>query len=71
MKISTKYLKGLMDCYEYQFEKRQTIIRALEIENVKPEQIKVLQDYQLKLEGKMILCKWLIEMSEIPESTQN
>ena len=70
MKISTKYLKGLMDCYEYQFEKWQTIIRKLEIEK-KPEQIKVLQDNLLKLEGKMMLCKWLIEMSEIPESTQN
>ena len=70
MKISTEYLKNLLSCYEKLFEKGQRTIRKLEIEK-KPEQIKVLQDNQLKTEGKMILCKWLIEMSEIPESTQN
>ena len=30
-----------------------------------------LEMEQAKTEGKMMLCKWLIEMSEIPESTQN
>lgn len=69
MKISTKYLKSLLSCYEKSFEKRQRTIRKLEIEK-KPEQIKVLQDDQLKTEGKMILCKWLIEMSEIPEEEE-
>lgn len=69
MKISTKYLKNLLSCYEKSFEKGQRTIRKLEIEK-KPEQIKVLQDNQLKTEGKMMLCKWLIEMSEIPEEEE-
>lgn len=69
MKISTKYLKSLLSCYEKFFEKRQRVIKKLEIEK-KQEQIKVLQDDQLKTEGKMILCKWLIEMSEIPEEEE-
>ena len=69
MKISIKYLKNLLSCYENLFEKGQRTIRKLEIEK-KPEQIKVLQDNQLKTEGKMILCKWLIEMSEIPEEEE-
>ena len=67
MKISTKYLKNLLSCYENLFKRTQYTIRKLEVENSKPEQIKVLQDNQLKLEGKMMLCNWLIEMSEIPE----
>ena len=69
MKISTKYLKSLLSCYEKSFEKRQSTIKKLEIEK-KLEQIKVLQDDQLKTEGKMILCKWLIEMSEISEEEE-
>lgn len=69
MKISAKYLKNLLSCYENLLEKGQRTIRKLEIEK-KPEQIKVLQDNQLKTEGKMILCKWLIEMSEIPEEEE-
>ena len=67
--ISTKYLKSLLSCYQKSFEKRQSTIKILEIEK-KLEQIKVLQDDQLKTEGKMILCEWLIEMSEISEEEE-
>lgn len=70
MKISTEYLKNLLWCYEKTFKNRQKMIKKLEKDGEKTEELKVLQDAQIKAEGKMSLCKWLIEMSEIPEEEE-
>lgn len=70
MEISTEYLKNLLWCYEKTFETRQKIIKKLEKDEGKMEESKVLQDAQIKIEGEISLCKWLIEMSEIPEEEE-
>ena len=70
MQISAKYLKSLLSCYEKSFEKRQRAIKKLEKDEEKTKELKVLQDAQIKAEGKMSLCNWLIEMSEIPEEEE-
>ena len=71
MKISTKYLKSLLSCYEKSFHRRQKRIMRMLRDGETRGKLEPLEMEQAKTEGKMMLCKWLIEMSEIPESTQN
>lgn len=68
MRISKKYLKQLMECYESQEKEIQKTIESYEVEilsNPKPlleKELGRLYITQAKLQGKMSLCKWLIEL---------
>lgn len=68
MRITKKYLKNLMDCYESKQKKLQKTIKSYEKQMkvagkpILANELKELYLQEANLQGRMSLCEWLINM---------
>ena len=68
MRITKKYLKNLMDCYEHKQKELQKAIKSYEKQMeiaekpILANELKELYLQEANLQGRMSLCGWLIRM---------
>lgn len=68
MRISKKYLKQLMECYESQLKELRQSIKSYQKEievadkPILANELKELYLHEANLQGRMSLCRWLIHL---------
>ena len=68
MRINKKYLKHLMDCYESKQKELTETIKSYEKQMeiaekpILANELKELYLQEANLQGRMSLCKWLIQL---------